>query len=78
MPAGLSASAAAPIIVKPKPLRVMVKTAFALMVPNAVVMTMVLPEMEMADVAVIAPVALPMVAARLFDGLGKAAKNPAG
>ena len=73
MPAGLSASTAAPIV---KPLRVMVKAVFAPMVPPAVVMTMVLP--VMADVAVMLPVAPPMVLAALSDGLGEAAKNPAG
>ena len=69
----VSASAAAPIV---KPLRVMVKSVFVAIVPTAVVMTMVLP--AMADVAVIAPVAPPMVPAALACGLGEAAKNPAG
>ena len=73
MPVALSASAAAPIV---KPLRVMVQAAFATMVPTAVVMTMEFP--VMADVAVIRPVAPPMVLAALSDGLGEAAKNPAG
>ena len=73
MPAGLLASAAAPIV---KPLRVMVKAVFAPMVLTAVWMTMVFPEMD--DVAVIEPVAPPMLAARVSDGLGVAAKNPAG
>ena len=73
MPVALPASAAAPIV---KPLRVMVQAAFAAMVPTAVVMTMEFP--VMADVAVMLPVAPPMVLAALFDGLGEAAKNPAG
>ena len=72
MPVVLPASAAAPIF---KPLRVMVQAAFAAMVPTAVVMTMEFP--VMADVAVM-PVAPPMVLAALSDGLGEAAKNPAG
>ena len=72
MPVALPASAAAPIV---KPLRVMVQAAFAPMVPTAVVMTMEFP--VMADVAVM-PVAPPMVLAALSDGLGEAAKNPAG
>ena len=73
IPVGLSARAAAPIV---KPLRVMVKAVFAPMVPTAVVITMVLPVMS--DVAVMLPVAPPMVLAALFDGLGVPAKNPVG
>ncbi len=73
IPVGLSASAAAPIV---KPLRVMVKAVFAPMVPTAVVMTMVLPVMN--DVAVMLPVAPPIVLAALSDGLGVNEKNPAG
>ena len=73
MPVALPASAAAPIV---KPLRVMVQAAFAPMVPTAVVMTMEFP--VMADVAVMLPVAPPMLLAALSDGLGEAAKNPAG
>ena len=71
MPAGLSASAAAPIA---KPLRVMVKAVFAAMPATAVVMTMELP--VMADVAVM--VATDVLPAPLLAGLGVAAKNPAG
>ncbi len=73
MPERESASAAAPIV---KPLRVMVNAALAEMEPTAVEMTMVFP--LMADVAVMLPVAPPMVVAALLDGLGEAAKNPVG
>ena len=73
MPVALPARAAAPIV---KPLRVMVQAAFAPMVPTAVVMTMEFPVIT--DVAVMLHVAPPLVLAALSDGLGEAAKNPAG
>ena len=71
MPAGLSATAAAPIV---NPLRVMVKAVFAAMPITAVVMTMELP--VMADVAVM--VATDVLPAMLLAGLGVPAKNPGG
>ena len=73
MPEAEPESAAGPIV---KPLRVMVKAAPAAIVPTEVEMRMVFPLMT--DVAVMLPVAPPMVVAALLDGLGEAAKNPVG
>ena len=72
MPAGLSASAAAPIV---KPLRVMVKVVFAAMPATAVVMTMEVAP-GAAEVAVM--VATDAVPAALFAGVAVVAKNPLG